>query len=512
MSQHTATAGPQHDPAEKPSEATATDVTEELGTAMGAGASGAGASGAGATGAGVTGAGATGTGASGAGATGTGAIGRPRVAYIVSRFPKLTETFVLFEMLALEEMGLEIELYPLLRARNTGLHAEGAPLWRKLAQLVLPARAGGVMHPEAARFVARARYQPFLSGAILRSQLFYLRRRPRVYLGTLGALLKATWGSRRFFLGGLALFPKTVHNARLMAEDGITHVHAHFASHPAAAAFVVHRLTGIPYSFTAHGSDLHVDRHMLCEKVTQAAFVATVSEFNKRVIMASCADGAPGSEVADRVIIVRCGVDPTVFQPPAQAEAPATRPFTIVCVGTLYEVKGQAYLVEACRLLADRGLDFACYLIGDGPHRERLAGQIEAAGLAGRVHLTGPRTRAEVAELLRTADVVAAPSVPTEDGRREGIPVALMEAMACGLPAVASDLSGIPELVIHERTGLLAPPRDSAALAAALARLQGDPALRRRLGQAALDHVRSEFDLATNAARLAARFRPGGHP
>jgi colanic acid/amylovoran biosynthesis glycosyltransferase len=403
---------------------------------------------------------------------------RPRlkVAYVMSRFPKLSETFVLGEILAVEEKGVDVELFPLLRER-----AE-------------------VMHPEAAALCERARFQPLLSLPILRSQLHFLRRAPRKYVRTLWALLRGTWGSANYFVGALGIFPKVVHNARLMEAEDIAHVHCHFSNHPAAAGFVIHRPTGIPYSFTAHGFDLHVDRHMLCEKVGEAAFVVTVSEYNRRLIVEEC-----GERACARVAVVHCGVDTEFFR--SRTTAAPEQPFSILCVGTLHEVKGQGYLVEACRLLAESGADVACTLVGDGPDRAALMEQIAGSGLEGRVTIAGRRTRAEVAELLGRTHVLVSPSVPTAEGKREGIPVVLMEAMASGVPVVASGISGIPELVEDGKTGLLVPPRDPSALATAVRRLHDDPALRERLALAGREMVEREFDVRKNAGELVRRFR-----
>jgi colanic acid/amylovoran biosynthesis glycosyltransferase len=401
---------------------------------------------------------------------------RLKVGYVMSRFPKLSETFVLGEILAVEEQGIEVELYPLLRER------------------------ADVMHPEAAALYERARFQPFLSLPILRSQLHFLRRAPRTYIGALWALLRGTWGSANYFVGALGIFPKVVHDARLIEADGIAHVHCHFSNHPAAAGFLVNRLTGIPYSFTAHGFDLHVDRHMLCEKLSRAAFVVAVSEYNRRLIFDEC-----GERARERVAVVHCGVDTKFFRP--RRATPSERPFSILCVGTLHEVKGQGYLVEACRLLAESGADVTCTLVGDGPDRAALVRQIADSRLEGRVALGGRRTRAEVAELLGRAHVLVSPSVPTAEGKREGIPVVLMEAMASGVPVVASGISGIPELVEDEETGLLVPPRDPPALAGALRRLYDDPALRERLAHAGREIVEREFDVRKNAGELVRRFR-----
>jgi glycosyltransferase involved in cell wall biosynthesis len=427
-----------------------------------------------------------------------------KVAYIMSRFPKLTETFILYEILAVEQQGVQVELYPLLRARNTVTHPEGASLVKKIVERFTNQQGAGVMHPEAAPLVARAHFQPFISWRILRAQAQFLRRRPRVYLSTFWKLVRANWGSPNFFIGALAIFPKTVYFAEMMAAEGIQHVHAHFANHPATAAFIIHRLTDIPYSFTAHGADLQVDQHMLCEKVAEAAFVVTISDYNQNLIAEKC-----GKSSRDKVVVIHCGVDTQVFRSNKQyirREGTPAEPFAILCTGTMYEVKGHTYLIEACRLLSQRGLAFVCHLVGDGPDRATLDEQVRRAGLSDRILFHGQRTRDEIAALLQEVDVVAVPSIPTSSGRREGIPVVLMEAMASGTPVVASGISGIPELVENEQSGLLVPPRDPAALARALERLQRDPSLRERLGQAGREKVVREFDLNRNAATLSQRF------
>jgi glycosyltransferase involved in cell wall biosynthesis len=277
-------------------------------------------------------------------------------------------------------------------------------------------------------------------------------------------------------------------------------VHCHFANHPAVAGLVIGRLTGLPYSFTAHGSDLHKERKMLPEKVAEAAFVATISDDNRRLILAEC-----GARHGDKVHVVRAGIDTTLFAPRRNGSR-RDGPLRILCVGTLHEVKGQAHLVEACRLLAAGGVDFSCRLIGDGPDRTGLQRAVAVAGLTGRVVLAGARTRGEVAAEMARADVLAAPSVPTRAGKREGIPVVLMEAMSSGLAVVASELSGIPELVKDGVTGLLVPPGDARALAAALRRLDEDPAMRARLGAGGRARVLEEFDVQASAGELARRF------
>lgn len=404
---------------------------------------------------------------------------RLKVAYIMSRFPKLTETFILYEMLAMQKQGIQVEVYPLLRERVD------------------------VMHAEAVQFVEAAHFQPFISLPILRANVHFLWKKPRAYLQTLWTLLRSNWGSFGFLTGALGIFPKTVLFAYQMQAQGVNHVHAHFASHPAAAGFIIRRLTGIPFSFTAHGSDLHRDRHMLCEKVAEAAFVVAISNYNREVILNECR-----GNYREKLNVIHCGIDTEVFRARSHetSHEQGLSPFMILCVGTLHEVKGQAYLIEACRMLHEKGIDFMCHLVGDGPDRESLTMLARQAGLSERIRFHGSLTRDEIARLLMDADVLAAPSVPTRDGRREGIPVVLMEAMGSGVPVVASRLSGIPELVEDHQTGLLVPPGDAASLAGALERYFTDKQLRRRLGRAGREKVVRDFDLNTNAASLAQQF------
>jgi glycosyltransferase involved in cell wall biosynthesis len=401
------------------------------------------------------------------------------VAYVVSRFPKLSETFVLYEMVALEQLGVDVDLYPLLRER---------------ADLV---------QPEALPFVRRATWLPFLSARILRSNLRALRRAPGAYLGALWTLVRATLGSPGMLVGGLAIVPKAVHMAELMRRRGVGHVHCHFANHPAVAGLVIHRLTGIPFSFTAHGFDVQVDRHMLREKVAEAAFVVAISEYNRQLILETTR-----GRWADKVRVIHCGVDTTAIRPPEPGRPP-NRTFTVAAVGRLIEVKGFAVLVEACRRLRDLGVDVTCLIVGEGPERVDLERRIRDLRLEGRVRLLGARRRDEVLEVVAGADAVVVPSIWTSDGRREGIPVSLMEAMSLGRPIVASRLSGIPELVDDGESGLLVDARDVGALADAIRRLRDDPGLCQRLGAAGRRRVEADFDLHRNARELAGLF-PGG--
>jgi colanic acid/amylovoran biosynthesis glycosyltransferase len=423
-----------------------------------------------------------------------------KVAYLMSRFPKLTETFVLYEMLAVEQLGAQIEIFPMLGGFSSGKEVAGVGLFRKLKDYLSAPPRPGVMHAEAADYVSRARYMPFVNTKILIANLKTFVQQPICYLGTIAQIIRWNLGNANFLYGGLAIFLKCVYYARQIQHEGIDHIHAHFANHPAMAAYVIHRFTKITYSFTAHGSDLHRFKHMLREKVHHAAFVVTISSYNRDVIVDHC-----GQQYANKIHTIHCGVDLEKFQPRLTSET-QSKPFQIICVGTLHEVKGQAFLIQALSKLRRQGVEAHLHLVGDGVDLAMLQELVCQESLESHVTFHGTKTRDELVQLLQDADVLAAPSVPTNDGRREGIPVVLMESMACGLPVVASRLSGIPELVNSESVGLLVPPKDTTGLAEAFAKLAKDSELRKRMGEQARQRVADDFALHRNAAQLVGLF------
>ncbi len=400
-----------------------------------------------------------------------------RLAQIVSRFPVVTETFVLYELEALEKLGVTVELYSLLREHPK------------------------VVHPEAEKWITRGHYLPLLSPAILRAHWHFIRHDPGRYFRTFAEVLRGTWGCVRCFGGVLAFFPKVVRFSYEIKKQAIQHVHAHFAYHAAVAGLIVHRLTGIPFSFTARGSDVQADGHMLKEKVEAADFVISVSEYNKEIILRKC-----GPSAAKKIHVIHGGVDVDRLSPRPECEP--KRLLRILCVARFEEVKGHTYLVEACRVLKERGLLFECGLIGDGPLMSKIEKQIKESDLCDKVLLLGPQTYDEVIEHLSRTDVVVLATVPTASGKREGIPNVLKEAMACGAPVVTTASGGIPELV-DESCGILVRPRDAVALADALQYLREQPALCRRMGMTGRRKIVREFNLNLSTAMRAELFLRG---
>jgi glycosyltransferase involved in cell wall biosynthesis len=393
------------------------------------------------------------------------------VAYLMSRFPKITETFILYEILDLERMGMRVEIFPLIREHES------------------------VKHAEAQALVDRAHYSRLASGAVLGAQLYWLTKRPAAYLRAWWRALRGNLGSRKFLIRAAAIVPQAALFAKQMEALGVQHLHAHYATHPALAAYVVHELTGLPYSITAHAHDIYVERPMLEEKIRAASFVVTISEYNKRLLR-----DLYGVAAGEKTVVIHCGIDPEIFQPRPARER--SGPFTIVTVASLQDYKGHPYLVDACAELKAAGLNFRCLCVGEGEDRPQIEAQIARLGLQSHVLLLGQRPRGQVSELLAQADVMVLPSVVTASGKKEGIPVALMEALATELPVVATAISGIPELIEDGKTGLLAPERDAHALAAALQRLYDDPELGKQFGAAGREKVLREFNLQANTALL----------
>jgi glycosyltransferase involved in cell wall biosynthesis len=393
------------------------------------------------------------------------------VAYVVSRFPQISETFILNEILELERSGVRVEVFSLLRDRTE------------------------VRHPEAEDLVRRCVYASSSPLALTAAQVHWLLRRPRAYLHAWWRALRGNAGSMKF----LSRAPMAAASGALFALEaerrGVRHIHAHYATHTALAAYVAHLLTGLPYSFTAHAHDIYVDRSMLEEKLRGAQFVVAISEYNRRLLA-----GLYGEDAGGRVSVVHCGIDTAVFSPRAQPEP--GRALRILCVASLQDYKGHPYLIEACALLRDRDVPFRLTLVGDGEDRPAIERQIADLGLGDTVDVLGPQPRERVAELLAGADVAVLPSVVTPSGKQEGIPVVLMEALAMEVPVVATRISGVPELIEDGRTGLLVPERDSEALAGAIERVRSDPEGARAMAAAGREKVLAEFDLRRNAAEL----------
>jgi glycosyltransferase involved in cell wall biosynthesis len=284
--------------------------------------------------------------------------------------------------------------------------------------------------------------------------------------------------------------------APLLPADPVR-LHAHFANDAAALARYIAALTGVAYRVTAHAYDIYQDPFLLAPNLAAAEATYTVSAANLEHLRQQAA--ATGGE-SGRLHLLRCGLDLAAF--PFREPPPPAEPTRLLCIARLIPKKGHALLLRAMATLVRRSWQLELGLVGDGPLAAELRAQVRALGLDGRVQFHGPQPAAATQELLRAADVLVLASRVAADGDRDGLPVALVEAMAAGVPVVATRVAGIPELV-DEATGWLAAPDDADALAAAIADALEEPlADRRARARRARARVEAGFDLARQVAAL----------
>jgi len=396
-----------------------------------------------------------------------------KLIYVLERFPSDTLNFVYNEIRVLEQEGFRIEIWSLLPANFC---------------------------PEEARaFLLRTRVlRPVPLGRMLGALLFYLVRRP---LALLDLLLRVPFDneSRRFRKGvkGLAHALHGIAFARaIRGEDA--HVHAHFAFKAATAALAAAKLNRQTFSFTAHGSaTVHEpSRYSLRSKVRAAEFIVAVSDYNKRVMLELLPDVDPG-----KILVNRTGI---LLEDFAFRERPARRegPFRLLCTASLYPIKNHEGLLRACALQAEDGLDFRLDLVGkdsDG-RRALLEGLAEELGIGARVRFRGLLDHGEIAALLAEADLFVLAS------HSEGIPLAVMEAMAVGTPVVVPDVTGLPELVEDGVSGWRVDSSRPEAIAEAMRFALDHPEVREDAARAARRVIEQRYDMAANARRLAEIF------
>ncbi len=400
------------------------------------------------------------------------------VAYILHRFPYLTETFIAREMFWIQRHGVEVSVFSLMRPRH-------------------PAAS-----PEARALAGRAHYSRGLSRRLLQAQARFLRRSPAAYFRALARVVAQTYREPKVLALALALFPKSVLFAAMIEDRGIRHVHANFVWLEALAAGIVRDLIGTTFTINPHAFGLFGrDRVNVRRQLASATHVVTISEFHRSFITDLC----PTLSASD-VSVVHCGVDTSLMSP--RPDRPASAPPRILSVGRWVEKKGHEYLIEACAILRDRGLSFDCQIVlGDDDGCRHVQQLVDRHGLRSHVTLVGALGQDEVLGRYRASEIFALACVVAADGDRDGIPVSLMEAMACELPVVTTGVAGIPELVQDGESGLLIPERDAPALADALECLIRLPELRTRLGRAGRRVVQAGFEAQQTAADMAQVFR-----
>lgn len=317
------------------------------------------------------------------------------------------------------------------------------------------------------------------------------------------ALWNALFGKRESFrnrVAGIWHFLTACHWARGLRKERVSLIHSQWIHSGGTVGMYGAWLLGVPFSFTGHAADLFRERCALEDKIRRADFIICISEFHKDLFKKLGARD-------EQLHIVYCGLDLTHFKPRPRPPRGDRRP-RILSSGRLVEKKGFSHLIDACKILRDRGIDFECVIGGDGPLEKPLREQIARLGLEDRVSMTGkPLKQEEIPDFMYSGDVYALACVWAKDGDVDGLPQMLMEAMACGLPSVSTRLVGIPDLVLDGKTGLLVEPGNAEQLADALQRLIEDQELARSLAEAGDRWVHERFEIFEAIQPLVRLFR-----
>jgi colanic acid/amylovoran biosynthesis glycosyltransferase len=397
-----------------------------------------------------------------------------RIGYLVSKYPAVSHTFILREVLALRERGITIEVASI----------NASPSRNKMTQ---------VEQRESDRtfYVKRVG----VSGA-LKAASWMLLRQP-------AGLVRGLWAALGLVRADLARIPlcffyyvEAAILARWMKEQSFDHLHVHFATPAATVALILTHMVPVTLSMTVHGPDEFYDvpGHHLKEKIATARFVACISLFAQSQLMKL----TPG-ENWDKFALARLGVDCDHFV--ARPFRSSPEPFQILCVGRLVSAKGQRVLIEAVERLIEDGRQLQLRFVGDGPDRDELERMVHERKLSRQILFEGAINQDQIQTYYGAADIFALPSFA------EGIPVVLMEAMAMEIPCVATCINGIPELIRDGVDGLLVAPSDIEGMASAIGRLVDDPALRESLGKAGRLRVQQDYELSKSADRLTDVFR-----
>jgi colanic acid/amylovoran biosynthesis glycosyltransferase len=402
-----------------------------------------------------------------------------RIAYLVSQFPAVNHTYLLREIRGLRAVGMELHV----------------------ASILSPDRSQ--LSPEEQDAVSRTVYikSQGIFG-VLNAHIATLFSRPAGYLEGLFFPLKAGRGDPRRTLKWLFYFMEAVVVGHWMRRNGLDHLHIHFASN---VGLLVRKVFSITISVSVHGfGELQEDPagFRLSEKLAECQFMHAISKYGRSQMLWISSQGGISGDLLrqywEKIDYVPLGVDPAEFHP--RGVRPTGSSFELLCAGRLAAEKGQYVLIAAMTRLISGSRDVRLHLVGNGPERAGLEYEVKARHLEDRVVFHGWMDQCGLRSLYQTADAFVLPSFA------EGIPVVLMEAMACELPCVSTWVGGIPELIQNGVDGLLVAPGDEVDLANAITKLVDCPSLLRQLGIAGRQRVMREYNLETNVFRLAEVF------
>ena len=411
-----------------------------------------------------------------------------QIGYLLRSYPRLSQTFILNEILALEKIGVSIQIFALTNP------------YEKVVQMQVD-QVQAPVHYLDEDIQPRSLRNKLKENAQVASLHLMGYLRSLVYIAANSGIDEGYTASNRWecFLQAVHLIYLLVLKERRTGKK-IDHLHAHFAHDPALIAYLVHSIAGIPFSFTAHARDLYqVPEKVLTDRIRQARAVITCCGSNLEYLNQI----APSQK--SKFSLVYHGVNLKDFQPVSNpgTSSPPNGPL-ILSVGRLVEKKGFQDLLEALFIVKKRGEDFRCAIYGAGPLAKQLEEWIEKHGMTGEVSLKGDRTQQELIPLYQNATLFILTPVQTDDGDRDGIPNVLVEAMAVGLPVITTAVAGIPELVEHNLNGLLYQPHDVEGISSGIIELLRNADKRKQLGGVASKKVTEQFDITQAASRLKA--------
>ncbi|MEL6332051.1 MAG: glycosyltransferase [Cyanobacteria bacterium J06626_26] len=397
---------------------------------------------------------------------------RPLIGFLLKTYPKLSETFILNEILELERQGLNLHIFSLRRP---------------------PAQR---THPGVSQVNAPVTYLPSLlpehdssqEKELLEAHVRLFQQNSNTYFNTLQFYLGRHEDRRlhEFLQGGYLAWK--------LQQLGITHIHAHFANVPTATAEVAQAFSGISYSITAHAKDIYLnDKTALDRRMAKAEFVLTCTDYNRRHLDQVSTSRTP-------IHLAYHGLDVARFSPAPKAQK--TEVPLLLSVGRFCEKKGFSYLLKACHLVKQVGIPFRCVIVGYGPLEDSIRQQINTLGLTEHITLVGKLTQDQLIDYYRQTDLFVLPCLVTDDGDRDGIPNVLLEAMSMEIPVISTDISGISELVESNYNGVLVPEKDELSLAQALEALIRQPERRETLGKAGRLTVLDKFGLTQNVGAV----------
>lgn len=414
-----------------------------------------------------------------------------RLGVICSQFPEMHETFVIRELRALKEGGIPLKIYSLKFCCDKVIHPDWLPL-----------------EPDTY-------YMAWNSLSTWTAAIGVITRRPAESFHFLHWALSSHKENLWNLLKAVVVWTQSLALSEKMRKDGITHVHAHWATMPTSAAYIVSRLLGAEFSFTAHAWDIFVNNPSLVFKIKKSKAVITCTEFNRRHLAGLL------PEQAGKVHLNYHGVNIEKFSSDAFAASEVKNPAAagpkawrvgepariFLSIGRFVEQKGYEDLVRAYHKLKDRGHEFTALIVGEGPLKKKIQAVAEECSLTDRIVFRDSMTQGEILELYRSAFAFVLPCVISSNGDRDGIPNVILEAMAAGLPVVSTSVSGVPEAVQDQRTGLCVPPHHPGQLADALEFLIRNEEFASELGRRAREYARTKFDGRTHMRQLVSAMR-----